>query len=251
HPEFAAHLPVENYYRDLSKMFRKEPLGPVAARINYYDNGVRQADAMIESILQILKNKGYLEKALVVITADHGESLGEHQRYGHVEGVFEPMLHIPLLFQRIGFAGTPVSAFRNGPNSQVDVAPTIMQELGLPSPATWQGTALQKKLAKDQQFLFFEQQHEHGLLDWQTPGNIWKYWRHALTLNEHAFELVSDPLEAHDQMPVLGETLKRQWRRLLTPLQAKAVELKKAEELPQLAPSSSSTAIKANQTSPE
>ncbi|MGH9521906.1 MAG: sulfatase-like hydrolase/transferase, partial [Terriglobales bacterium] len=45
---------------------------------NFYDNGVVAADHVIATLLEQLKQKKYLDDALVVITADHGESLGEH-----------------------------------------------------------------------------------------------------------------------------------------------------------------------------
>jgi glucan phosphoethanolaminetransferase (alkaline phosphatase superfamily) len=48
---------------------------------NYYDNGVLQFDAVLEKLLATLEKKGYLNNALVIITADHGEMLGEHGEF--------------------------------------------------------------------------------------------------------------------------------------------------------------------------
>ena len=102
---------------------------------NFYDNGVVRSDAVIAELLAQLKEKGYLQDALVVITADHGESLGEHGLYHHANSVREEVLRIPLVFIAYG------SPLRLPPQvrdfaSQVDIAPTILKELGLPGRQT-------------------------------------------------------------------------------------------------------------------
>ncbi|HEY1314189.1 MAG TPA: sulfatase-like hydrolase/transferase, partial [Steroidobacteraceae bacterium] len=98
---------------------------------NFYDNGVVRADAVIGELLALLKTKGYLEDALVVITADHGESLGEHGLYHHANSVREEVLRVPLVM--IGY-GRPLQlpATTRTFASQVDIAPTILRELHLP-----------------------------------------------------------------------------------------------------------------------
>ncbi len=72
--------------------------GPGAIRdesaTNFYDNGVVKTDAIIEALLATLQRKGYLRNALVVITADHGESLGEHGLFSHTNSVREELLRI-------------------------------------------------------------------------------------------------------------------------------------------------------------
>ena len=130
-PEYVAWKPAS----------RSRLLGRTASQeavINGYDNGVLQADYFISQIFEKLQAKGYLDGAIVVISADHGEGLGEHGLYGHTNHVYQEFLEVPLLVigapeMRIGI--------RKGP-SLLDVAPTITDILGLPIPQSWQGTSL-------------------------------------------------------------------------------------------------------------
>src|SRR5690606_22898659 len=100
------------------------------AAINFYDNGVFQFDYYVGEVLDQLKSKGYLENALVVITADHGEALGDHGEFGHAKGVWFPVQHVPLIMLRFGYE--PPSAIEQpAMASQIDIAPTILHELGM------------------------------------------------------------------------------------------------------------------------
>src|SRR5581483_8825839 len=111
----------------------------IPAYRNHYHNGVLQADAVIEQIFALLRRKGLLDDAIVVISADHGELLGEQGRLGHAR--FPPigaLVGIPLLiYDSDGhrYPARPVA-------SQVDIAPTLLHRIGAPIPATWGGEPL-------------------------------------------------------------------------------------------------------------
>ncbi len=187
--------------------------GPGAIRdqaaTNFYDNGVVKTDAIIEALLAKLQRKGYLRNALVVITADHGESLGEHGLFSHTNSVREELLRIPLVL--ISYGHEPerpvdVRAF----TSQVDIAPTILEECGLPAPGSWSGRALQEPASPD--FTFFEQKVYSGLIDHRDPGNVLKYWLDTSTGVEHAFNLSSDPAENTDVLASAPASRRQDWR---------------------------------------
>jgi hypothetical protein len=173
----------------------------VERAINFYDNGVIQADSIIHELLTTLQAKGYLENSLVVITGDHGELLGEHGFFGHAGSVREEALRIPLIFVSYGYV--PVEFPNNrGPASQVDIAPTILVELGMARPATWAGTPLQTTEIRD--YSYFEQGNNVGLINYRDRLNIWKYWIDKQSKEQHAFNLSIDPQErvnAIDSLP--------------------------------------------------
>jgi arylsulfatase A-like enzyme len=100
---------------------------------------------VIEQIFQLLGEKGYLQNAIAVITADHGEALGEHGQWGHGMGLHEEQLRVPLLFYDP--AGT--ADYRNTEfATQVDIGPTLLARLSLPVPETWQGHSLLEPLER-------------------------------------------------------------------------------------------------------
>src|SRR5262245_9689641 len=185
---------------------------PAERAVNYYDNGVLQADAMIRSILESLERKGYLNNAVVAITADHGEALGEHGLFQHSNSVREELLRVPFLLLSYGYR--PAQALEGHRlASQIDIAPTLLAELGMPRPATWQGTPLQQRVARD--FLYFQELWEVGLYDLRDPRNLWKYWVNLKTGEEYAFNLSLDPGERSNAIGQTSREQERDWRRQL------------------------------------
>lgn len=183
---------------------------PSDLSINYYDNGVLGADESIRSILQLLERKGYLRDALVAITADHGEAIGEHGLYQHSNSVREEVLRIPFLLVSYGYR--PVLPLQAVPlASQADIAPTILAELGMPRPATWQGNALQEPARRD--FLPFQERWEAGVYDVRDPRRLWKYWLNLKSGEEYAFNLTEDPGEHVNLIGKLAAEHKRQLQR--------------------------------------
>jgi glucan phosphoethanolaminetransferase (alkaline phosphatase superfamily) len=114
------------------------------AYTNRYDNGILQADAIIGQIFRTLDRQGYMDNALVVILGDHGEALGEHDSFGHLSLLYQENIHIPLLI-----VDDEPQRYRNLRfGTQMDVAPTILDRLGLPLPASWRGASLLEPAAE-------------------------------------------------------------------------------------------------------
>ena len=181
---------------------------------NYYDNGVIQADKMIASLLDVLAKKEYLKRALVVITADHGESLGEHGLYVHANSVRESNLRIPLLFIPYGYESKIQTPRANV--AQIDISPTILTDLGMTLPASWTGVALQ--VPDTRTFSYFQQKQETGLIDARDPLHLRKYWTDRRRGTEYAFDLSGDPQENSNVIEVVAPQMRQEWRAALLKL---------------------------------
>jgi sulfatase-like protein len=181
----------------------------VETTTNFYDNGVHKTDSVIHELLDALESKGFLRDALVVITADHGEGLGEHGMFLHANSLREELLRIPFILVSYGYEPQRPIAAR--PFSvQIDIGPTILSEVGVPMPQTWMGHPLQEPLSGG--FAYLEERTLTGLIDYRDPQNIWKYWIDTKTGEERAFNLTHDP---HENENVLGQTapvLLGEWR---------------------------------------
>ncbi len=107
-------------------------------KINRYDNGVVEADYRVKEIFSILESKGYLDNAVIWITSDHGEAFSEHGHYGHGKSLYQEELSIPMVIvdSKLDFYNNTVAA------AQVDIAPTIVDRLGIDVPAEWNGRSL-------------------------------------------------------------------------------------------------------------
>lgn len=110
------------------------------AEFHRYLNAVREADRKIARFLEELKLRGLDRNTLVAITADHGESFGEHGQRMHSFCQYEQDVHVPLVLLYEGFAG---KARREASIGQhIDIAPTLLHLLGVPAPPEWQGQSL-------------------------------------------------------------------------------------------------------------
>jgi glucan phosphoethanolaminetransferase (alkaline phosphatase superfamily) len=168
---------------------------PTPTAVNFYDNGILRADTIINELLELLQRKGYLQDTLVVVTADHGESLGEHGLFTHANSVREEALNVPLIVIPFGYAlpaNVPDRAFP----AQVDIAPTVLGELGLPAPATWVGRDL--NAVAGLRLTYFEEHAFAGLIDHRDATHAWKYWIDRDTGSDHVFDLSIDPHENRD-----------------------------------------------------
>ena len=102
-----------------------------------YDDKVLQADGVIHQIFDALTEKHYLDEAVVVVIGDHGEGLGE-RHWAHGWDLHNEDIRIPMLIYDEPAAKYPDLSFA----AQVDVAPTILDRLGLPIPTSWEGQSL-------------------------------------------------------------------------------------------------------------
>jgi Sulfatase len=110
--------------------------GPYKA---YYDRGVSQADLIVQQLFDVLKARSMLDDALVIITADHGERLDGATGHGGEVDLDTALIPLLVYDPRGGTwpAGSQTAI------SQTDVAPTLLNSVGIAAPPEWQGRALQ------------------------------------------------------------------------------------------------------------
>lgn len=110
-----------------------------------YDGEVAWTDTLLGRLRGSLERRGLWSDALVLITADHGEALGEHGETGHGFFAYETTLRVPLVVRGPGVrAGqTLAPTFR-----LVDVTPTLLELLGLPALSGVTGRSLAAALTQ-------------------------------------------------------------------------------------------------------
>jgi glucan phosphoethanolaminetransferase (alkaline phosphatase superfamily) len=173
--------------------------------INNYDNGVTQADATIREIFGALAKKGYLQNSIVVILSDHGEGLGERGKasFGH-GSLYQEFIRIPLLI----YDESPTNYANLKFATQIDVAPTIVDRLGLPIPACWQGISLLnaniRAVTTHQSYL---KNHPCYAVLYRTDATIYKYMYCTADKGEELYDLTSDPGEQLNLIDMAEPTL--------------------------------------------
>jgi choline-sulfatase len=114
---------------DLADRFRDEP----------YDGEIASVDRELARVLTAIEQRGELGKTIVLVTADHGESLGEHGEGAHGLFVYDATLRVPWIM-----AGPGIAQGRSSPTVArlIDVLPTLQDYAGLPRRNDVEGRSL-------------------------------------------------------------------------------------------------------------
>ena len=168
--------------------------------IAQYDGAIAYMDACIQNIFATVAALGIEEETLVIVTADHGETLDAHECYFDHHGLYECTLRVPLVLR---FPGKVPAGKRYSDTSQIkDVMPTILELLGIETDIAFDGRSLTPLLrgeARERTSDFYITEctwmRKHG---WRTPE--WKLIQ-ALEPDVHfkpeieLYNLIKDPGE--------------------------------------------------------
>ena len=105
--------------------------------VDGYDGAIRFMDDQIGQLFQTLAGLGVLDETAVIISADHGEAMGEQGIYGDHVCAGEAVHHIPMIIRWPG--ATPDNTVYQGLLYNVDLQPTLCDLLNLPVPSGWDG----------------------------------------------------------------------------------------------------------------
>jgi len=165
-----------------------------------YKRTLTYLNTIISDLLARARKQGKLDDTIVIVTADHGEGFGLHHRnVNHVGHLYEDDVRVPFLIHLPGIGRHVCS--RNASN--VDLAPTLMNLLGLPRAESWQGQDLLSASYEDRPTLLFGRASfsTNGLVD----GN-YKYIEYTDGSARYLYDLDVDP---HEQRNLLGRDMLR------------------------------------------
>ena len=123
-----------------------------------YDAEIRYVDDKLGELLDFLQAAGALENALIIVTADHGENIGDHGLMDHQYCVYETLAHVPLIIHH-------PDAFPTGedqtPVQHTDIFPTILDLLGHPHRLPLPGHSLLASRGSPCQIVQYTAPHRH------------------------------------------------------------------------------------------
>ncbi|HVC99357.1 MAG TPA: sulfatase [Pirellulales bacterium] len=185
-PFFVTYMPVAGHH----PYDTPEP-GPFLEHeeIDRYRNALDYADQALGSLLVGLRVRGLSERTLIVVVGDHGQAFGQHEgNYGHTLFLYEENVRVPLVFAAPGAIRRPRRIGRIA--SHVDLAPTVLDLLGLVAPQDYQGVSLLTGRAG--MALFFTD-YSLGFLG--LRDGRWKFIYQLEDGRSKLFDLVDDPGE--------------------------------------------------------
>jgi arylsulfatase A-like enzyme/Tfp pilus assembly protein PilF len=215
HPFFAwvhlydAHAPYEPPEPWRSEFASRPYLGEIA-----------YADTQLGRLIAWLRDRSLLDRTVVVVIGDHGESLGEHSEGTHGLFIYDATVHVPFVIRapRDAPAGMRISAIVR---SQ-DVMPTVLAMAGVQAPATVRGHSLLPLMtgaSKDLELdAYSESLYALNHFGWAAPRALRAGRYKAIDApRPELYDLDSDPSEKtnlFDEKRALGDRLIEQLRRL-------------------------------------
>jgi arylsulfatase A-like enzyme/Tfp pilus assembly protein PilF len=103
-----------------------------------YSGEVAYTDSELAVLFDYLEQKGDMADTLIILTADHGEALGEHGEFSHSFFAYNPVMHVPLIVYIPG----EEPGFVDENASHADIFPTVSDVLDLKVPKQIQGESL-------------------------------------------------------------------------------------------------------------
>lgn len=125
-----------------------------------------EIDHHIGRVIDFLKESGQYDDTMIIITADHGDMLGDHGLWGK-QHVYDPSYHISLIIRDPDHSEQHGSSVQKMTES-IDVTPTILQWIGLPTPRSMNGVSLMPFLSGVEPETW--RRHVHMELDFATSG---------------------------------------------------------------------------------
>lgn len=163
-----------------------------------YRGEVEYLDYELGLFFDWLKKEGIYDNSLIIMMADHGESLGEHDEDSHGFFIYRPTVWIPLIIH------APFKFPRQKINNiveSVDVAPTILEALGIPAPGSFQGQSLLNLMFGDKEgrkdIAYTETYYPRMHYGWSELKALYynKNWKYILAPKQELYDLQEDAAE--------------------------------------------------------
>lgn len=175
-------------------------------RLTAYDSEVAYTDRYVGEVLQQLAEMGIRKQTLIVLTADHGESLGENEYWGHGDKLYQPIVHIPLI---LSYPSTiPQGVVLREDVDLLDVMPTILDYVGIPARLPVEGQSFKPiveavihRLAREP--VYFLTYNEPPLLPPRWISWVWTWAKTKMTPSHLGFASrnLKVVLEEEDRRP--------------------------------------------------
>ena len=175
---------------------------------NPYDGEVAAADAAVGALLDFLRERGLYDRAIVIVTSDHGEGLMDHGEEQHSILLYREAIQVPLFLKLPGQlrAGETV----RDPVQLADIAPTVAELVGLVPPAAASARSLLRPRTGADRELYAETFYPRLHLGWSELRSIVDGRLHYIDgPRPELYDLSVDPGETRDLAAREPRTLER------------------------------------------
>jgi len=175
-----------------------EPPEPFKSRYsNPYDGEIATADAIVGDLLNHLRETGVYDRAVIVLTSDHGEGLGDHGEDQHSILLYVEAIRVPLLLKlpRSVSGGDRIDATAQ----LIDILPTITSLLGIESPRGLRGRPLLGLTPTEDRLVYSETLYPRIQLGWsELRAVVGERYHFIDSPRPELYDVRQDPGERHD-----------------------------------------------------
>lgn len=169
-------------------------ISDVSYYIAQYDGAISYTDAQIAYLMDNLRQSGLLENTLIILTADHGETLGEHNIYFKHKTCYENNIRVPLIIRYPELF--PKKKVISCQVSLIDLAPMILEIARIDIPHYIQGRSL-LALFKNEKFNLHPYVYTSNYPKTSIRGETWKLIRKP-NVSYGLYNLLNDPQEQYN-----------------------------------------------------
>jgi len=188
-PFFLTYLPIAGHHP-----YETPERGPFpdADEIGRYRNALHYGDAALGALVDGFRARGLAERTLWIVIGDHGEAFGQHEgNYGHTFFLYDENVRVPLVIAAPWAIQRPARPRKVV--SLVDLAPTILDLLGISVPADYQGRSA---LDGTPRMALFFADYSLGLVG--LRDGQWKFVHELGSKRSRLFNLEHNPQETLD-----------------------------------------------------
>jgi arylsulfatase A-like enzyme len=169
---------------------------PRVKSIDLYDGEIAHTDAQLGRVFDELKQSGIYDNTLIIFVSDHGEVFYENGESEHGMNLSEDLLDVPFIMKRPGEAAAGTK--REALVEMVDIAPTVLRVLGLPSESAFRGADLFDSLddGAEERLAYASLKLEDNSMR-MARDMSWKFVQDVVGETRHWYDLTKDPLGAH------------------------------------------------------
>lgn len=164
---------------------------------NPYDGEIAAVDRNMGRVIEELRDAALLDRTLIVVAGDHGESLGDHGEGTHSVFVYESTVKVPLIMRYP--EALPQGARISQLVSTADVMPTVLEVLGIENGGRMSGvslTGLFEGKIFEERFVYLESLFPYLTYGWsELRGLRTSQWKYIRLPSPELYDVVRDPFE--------------------------------------------------------
>lgn len=187
------------HFYDLHTPYTLPQVAGLKPSVAGYDAELSHVDQALGGFRDALVRDGLWDKALVILLADHGESLGDHGETSHGYFIYESTMHVPLIVHwPVGAAKFPERVSEQG--GLIDVAPTVLDFLHIPLPPSFAGSSLLP--GHNERMTYGENVYPQEAFGWAALRSLHSGpYKYIDAPRAELYDLVKDPGERTNILP--------------------------------------------------